>query len=145
MAGTSLEALHAGLPDVIGDDAALDAILRRVGRVEDYDNAKLGALRTVVFHNKLVVQAPDGQLVKGELPPVRSFAQIETERIAEIVAEQRRQRELLTPDENYVNPARAETEKFILEVVGARIDALEEQVSDLQRHIECMQSQEVAA
>jgi hypothetical protein len=136
MAGVTLESLYAGLPDAIGDDAALDAVLRRIGRVADYDGAKLSALRTIVFHNRLVVQAPDGHLVKGELPTPQSFAEAENERIAQSVAEQQRQRELLTPDENYVNPARAETEKFILEVVGARIDALEKQVSDLHQHID---------
>ncbi len=141
----TIEALHSALPETLADESELDAVLRRVGRVADYDGAKLGALRTIVYHNKLVVQAPDGQLVKGELPTVQSFAEAENQRIQHVVAEQRRQRELLTPDENYVNPQRVQTEQFIQQVVGERFAALEEQMADLQQQVEALQSQDVAA
>jgi len=141
----NIEQIHAALPAVIGDEADLDAILRRVGRVPDYDNGKLDGLRAVAFHNKLVIQAPDGQLVKGDLPTPQSFTEIENARLAGLAAEERRRRESLFPAENYVNPMRAETENFILEVVSGCIEALQEQVSDLQQKIEAMQSHEVAA
>jgi len=36
-----LTLLWAELPEVIGDEAALDAVLRRIGRVKDWDHAKL--------------------------------------------------------------------------------------------------------
>ena len=141
----SIEAIYAALPETMADEGEFDAVLRRVGRVADYDGAKLGALRTIVYHNKLVVRALDGQLVKGELPKAQSFAEAENERIAQVVARQRRQRELLTPDENYVNPQRVQTEQFIQQVVGERFAALEEQMADLQQQVEALQSQDVAA
>ena len=137
----SIEAIYAALPDVVGDEAALDAILRRIGRVPDHDNGKLDAMRAVAFHNRLVIQAPDGQFVKGELPKARSFMEVENERIAAMAAEERRRRDALTPDEKYVNPQRVQTEQFIQEIVGERFAALEEQVSDLQQQVEEMHSQ----
>jgi hypothetical protein len=141
----NIEQIYASLPDVMADEGELDVVLRRMGRVPDYDNAKVSALRTIVFYNKLVVQAQDGRLVKGELPTPQSFAEAETERMASLAAEERRRRELLFPAENYVNPMRVETEKFILEVVSGLINALEQQVSELQEQVDFLIRHEIAA
>ena len=129
----------------MADDAALDAVLLRICRIPDWDRAALGAVRLVVTDNRLVLRAPDGSLVKGELPKVRAFQEVETERLAAAAADERRQRDLRFPDADYVNPRRAETEKFIQEVVGGRIDALEAQVLELQLQVENLQSMDVAA
>jgi len=137
----TIEALHAALPETMADEGELDAVLRRIGRVPDHDHGKLDGMRAVVIHNKLVVQAPDGKLVKGELPTPQSFAEAETERMAKLAAEERRQRELLHPPEKYVNPMRVQTEAFITEIIGERYAALEEQVSDLREQVSDLQQQ----
>ena len=98
-------------------DGELDAVLTRLGKVPACDRAALDAIRVGVTHNRLVVRNAAEKIVKAsELPQPRT----ENERLAELAAEERRRRELLTPDADYVNPRRAETEKFILEVVGGR-------------------------
>lgn len=147
-----IEQIHAALPEVIGDESDLDAILRRVCRVPDWDGAKVSALRTVAFHNRLVVQAPGGQLVKGELPTTKSFLEAENERIAEIAAEERRQREAMFPPEKYINPLRVQTEQFITEIVGTwhalledQVNALEAEVRELRQQLDVLITHEIAA
>jgi len=131
MANLSIERIYRALPDKpMRDEAELDEVLRHILKIPEWDNAKLGGYKAAVKHWQLVVRGPDGLIRKSsELPKPKS----ENDRIAEIAAEQRRQRELLAPDANYANPQRVQTEQFIQQVVGERFAALEEQMADLQQ------------
>jgi len=146
MANMSVERIYRALPDKpMRDEAELDEMLRRVLDIPEWDNARLGAVKLVVTSNRLVLRADDGSLVKGELPAPQSFAEAQNDRIAEIAATQRRQRELLYPPEKYLNPMRVQTEQFISELIGTRFDALEAQVLELQQQVDVLITHEIAA
>lgn len=143
MAKMSVERIYRALPDKpMRDEAELDEVLRHILKIPEWDNAKLGGYKAAVKHWQLVVRGPDGLIRKSsELPKPKS----ENDRIAEIAAEQRGQRELLTPDANYANPLRVQTEQFITEIIGARFDALEAQVRELQQQVDVLNTHEIAA
>src|ERR1039457_1888405 len=69
----SLDALHAALPNVMADEAELNRMLRRIGKIPEWDRAMLEAYRTTVSHNRLVVQAADGRLVKAKPEEFRKW------------------------------------------------------------------------
>jgi hypothetical protein len=147
----SIEAVFAALPDGPLSEKEFDNALRRIFNVREGDFAKLDTYRTTAFHNRLMVKDEDGLLVKAaELPHWPS----EEERLDARRAEERRLRFPPKPkhfdgqklvDESDVNPFRTQLEQLISELVGARVDALEEQVSDLQQQIEAFTPLEVAA
>jgi hypothetical protein len=137
-----IERIYAALPDApMADEHELDDVLRRVFKIRDGDEAKLGIYRETVNYWKLVLRGPDGLIRKvAALPKPKS----ESERIAEIAAEQRQERETMWARQDHSNPMRAELERAVAEIVGARIEALEEQVTDLQQQLEALQSQDTA-
>ena len=142
MANMSVERIYAALPDKpMRHEAELDDVLRRVFKIRDGDEAKLGIYRKTVIHWNLVVRGPDGLIRKA---PVLPKAKSENERIAELAAEQRQEREAMWARQDHSNPMRAELERAVAEIVGARIEALEEQVTDLQQQLEALQSQDTA-
>lgn len=138
-----IERIYAALPAApMVDEHELDDVLRRVFKIRDGDEAKLGVYRETVTRWRLVVRGPDGLIRKA---PVMPKPKSENERIAEIAAEQRREREALWARQDHSNPMRAELERAVAEIVGARIEALEEQVTDLQQQVEALQLQDVVA
>ena len=64
-----LEVLFAALPDVIGTEADLDAVLTRIGKVPARDRAKLSAIRTAIVEGRLVVRDAEGRIVKAAALP----------------------------------------------------------------------------
>jgi len=138
-----IERIYAALPAApMADEHELDDVLRRAFKIRDGDQAKLGVYRETVIHWNLVVRGPDGLIRKA---PVLPKPKSESERIAEIAAEQRQEREAMWARQDHANPMRAELERAVAEIVGARIEALEEHVTDLQQQVEVLQSQDVVA
>lgn len=85
----NIDALYAALPAVIGDDAALDRVLRRLGRIREWDGAGLGAIRAIAIQSRIVVRNEFGTIVKGKLPEPKTFVEAENERIAKQAADER--------------------------------------------------------
>jgi hypothetical protein len=159
----SIEAVWAALPDGPLSEAEFDDALRKIFKLAAWDGAKLDGYRATAFHNRLVLQNVDGLIVKAtELPrwpteDERLEAQRVRERHEMFAATEGGAGWVSTPrpgsdttvwtaDTSVVtNPLRQQFEQLISELVGARVDALEERVSDLQQEIEALQAQEVAA
>jgi hypothetical protein len=150
--GINIEALFAALPDVIGSEADLDVVLRRIGRVKDWDGAKLSGLRHSVTELRLVVRNADGVIVKAaELPRFPT----EAERMAALAEQQLRDlnESMRGPDSTpawdqalgrAVSPdepghprfaAQRQQDAAILAVVGPRLEALEAEVRGLREQI----------
>jgi hypothetical protein len=160
----NLDALHAALPDSVADEAELDSVLRRIGKIRDYDGAELSRYRTAVYENRLVLRAADGRIVKAKPEQFKKWP-TEEERVEALRVQERKEKFGATPesagwvgtprpgsdttvwteDTGGTNPIRQQFEQLISELVGARVDALEERVSDLQQEIEALTVQEVAA
>ena len=142
-----IEGLYAALPDVIGDDAALDRVLRHIGRIAEGDGAKLGLIRRTVIDWRLVVSREDGVIVKGSLPQAKSFVEAENERIAALAKREREEFAdgLRRSAENLAatDPSRPLRERF--ERLETQIGDLRGQVEALQQQIADMQVHEVAA
>jgi hypothetical protein len=163
----NLDAVHASLPDTMADEAELNRVLRRIGKIPEWDGAILDEYRLAVFHNRLVVQAEDGRIVKGELPKRRSFSEIENERHEALRVQERKERfgpgpeggagwistsrdgsdtMIWTEDTSgSPNPVRVQTVALINEVVAERFIALEERVSDLQEQLAALTPLEIVA
>jgi len=150
--GIHLDLLWAELPEVIGDEAALDAVLRRIGRVKDWDHAKLSALRHSVTENRLVVRDDRGRIVRAaELPKFPSEEEINAARAQQQLKELNDS--LQGPDRlpawnaalgRTVGPDEPEHPRFtaqhqqdaaILAVVGPRLAALEAEVRGLREQL----------
>lgn len=64
----TIDAVFARLPDRIGTEDDLDAVLRRIGGVPAWDRAKLAVLRHAVLGQKLVVRDDSGTIIKAQAP-----------------------------------------------------------------------------
>ena len=169
MATMNLVALHAALPNIMADDAELNRVLRRIGKIPEWDGAMLGAYRTSVFHNRLVVQDSDGRIVKAKPEEFRKWPS-EAERVEAIRVRERQEKFAATPEgggwvdtpvagsnmrvwtadtSGVTNPFRQQIEQLIRELVrelvGARVDVLEEQLRDLQEQLAALTPLEIVA
>src|ERR1039457_2302091 len=83
----NLDALHAALPDSVADEAELNRVLRRIGKVPEWDGAMLEAYRTAVYENRLVLRADDGRLVKAKPEEIKKWPteqeRVEAQRVRE--------------------------------------------------------------
>ena len=83
----NLDALHAALPNIMADDAELNRVLRRIGKVPEWDGAMLEAYRTTVYENRLVLRADDGRLVKAKPEEIKKWPteqeRVEAQRVRE--------------------------------------------------------------
>ena len=162
----NLDALHAALPDSVADEAELNRVLRRIGKVPEWDGAMLEAYRTAVYENRLVLRAADGRLVKAKPEEIKKWP-TEGERVVAQRVRERAEKFGPTPDggagwvdtpragsdtrvwtedtSGSRNPIRVQTVALINEVVAERFIALEERVSDLQEQLAALTTQEVAA
>ena len=148
----NLDAVHAALPDTMADEAELDSVLRRIGKIRDGDGAELDRYRSAVYDNRLVLQAAGGRIVKAKPEEFLKWPS-EEERLEERRAEERRLRFPPKPkhfdgkqlvDEPDFNPWRQHADMLRGEF-GPRLAALEGLVSDLQEQIEALTVQEVTA
>ena len=148
----NLDALHAALPSTMADDAELNRVLRRIGKIPEWDGATLDEYRTSVLHNRLVVQAPDGRIVKAKPEEFLKWPS-EEERLEARRAEERRLRFPPKPkhfdgkelvDEPDFNPFRQHADMLRGEF-GPRFDALEGRLADLQELIEAFTPLEIVA
>ena len=149
MAGSiNIEKLYAALPDVIGTEADLDAVLRRIGKVPDWDGAKLSLLRHSVTDGRLVVRNAEGVIVKAaELPKWPTDAELLKARQQREVEEMfppqfvgkwdAVNRRVIGPDEPAHPRFREQRERDaeVLRVVAPRLEALETQVRGLQEQL----------
>jgi hypothetical protein len=162
----NLDALHAALPDSVADEAELNRVLRRIGKVPEWDGAMLEAYRTAVYENRLVLRAADGRLVKAKPEQIKKWP-TEQERVEAQRVRERAEKFGPTLDGGAgwvgtprdgsdttvwaeasggsTNPVRVQTVALINEVVAERFSALEELVSHLQEAIEAFTPPDVAA
>ena len=147
----NLDNLHAALPDTMADEAELDSVLRRIGKIRDYDGAELSRYRTAAYENCLVLQAPDGRIVKAKPEEIKKWPS-EEERLEERRAEERRLRFPPQPrhfdgkrlvDEPDFNPWRQQADMLRGEF-GPRFEALEARLHGLQQQIEALTPQVAA-
>ena len=148
----NLDSLHAALPNIMADDAELNRVLRRIGKIPEWDGAMLEAYRTSALHNRLVVQAADGRIVKAKPEEILKLPSDE-ELLEARRAEERRLRFMPKPkhfdgkelvDEPDFNPWRQHADMLRGEF-GPRFDALEGRLADLQELIEAFTPPEVVA
>ena len=162
----NLDALHAALPDTMADEAELNRVLRRIGKVPEWDGAMLEAYRTTVYENRLVLQAADGRIVKASPEEIKKWP-TEEERVEALRVRERKEMFGPTPEggagwvgtprdgsdttvwtadtSGVTNPVRVQTVALINEVVAERFSALEELVSHLQELIEALTPLEIVA
>ena len=162
----NLDALHAALPDSVADEAELNRVLRRIGKVPEWDGAMLEAYRTTVYENRLVLRAADGRLVKAKPEQIKKWP-TEEERVEALRAQERKEKFGATPEggagwvgtprdgsdttvwtadtSGVTNPVRVQTVALINEVVAERFIALEERVSDLQEQLAALTPLEIVA
>lgn len=102
-----LLSLRDALPEVIGTDAQLDALLRRLGHVPDWDGARLSLLRHTVWTQRLVARDDSGRIVRAERPVERTWVEQRNDQLAQDAERVRRERELaaqaaaaLVPDDH---------------------------------------------
>src|ERR1017187_521893 len=93
----NLDDLHAALPDTMADEAELDSVLRRLGKIRDYDGAELSRYRTAVYENRLVLRAADGRLVKAKPEEIKKWP-TEEERVEALRVQERKEKLGPTPD-----------------------------------------------
>ena len=162
----NLDALHAALPDSVADEAELNRVLRRIGKVPEWDGAMLEAYRTTVYENRLVLRAADGRLVKAKPEEIKKWP-TEEERVEALRVQERTEKfgpgpeggagwvstprdgsntTVWTADTSGVtNPFRQQIDQLIRELVGARVDVLEEQLRDLQDQLAALTPLEIVA
>ena len=159
----NLDAVYAALPDTM-DEAELNRVLRRVGRIPEWDGATLDGHRIAVYENRRVLQAPDGRIVKAKPEEFKKWPS-EEERDEAIRVQQRKEMFGVAPEggagwvgtpqaggdtmvwtaDSVTNPVRVQTVALINEVVAERFITLEERVSHLQELIEALTALDVAA
>jgi len=147
--GIHLDLLWAELPEVIGDEADLDVVLRRIGRVKDWDGAKLSGLRHSVTENRLVVRNDRGEIVKAaELPQWPTEAEINA---AYVERELKELHQSMTGNVTPVwdaklgrvvgsdepgHPANvAKREAQLLDGIGPKVEALSAEVAELREQL----------
>jgi hypothetical protein len=163
MAAMKLEAVFAALPNGPLSETEFDDALRRIFKIAEWDGAMLEAYRTTAFHNRLIVEDADGLLVKAaELPrwptqEERDEALRVQERKEMFAATEGGAGWVSTPRDGsdttvwtadasgVTNPFRMQLEQLISELLGGRVAALEEQLSDLQEQLAAVTPLEVAA